>query len=123
MGYQPNILNKGDIVYINGVRLRAKYDFNNDDKNLLLKREEKPQTYVTFSGLGKDGCRKAEEIDGSNDIGFVQSDIHTVCSGEPVCLYQNNDLGVERVNALVFNKDGNYRVSVNGENIIVMRES
>lgn len=47
MGYQPNVVNAGDIVYINGVRFRVRYDFNNarGDKNLLLIREEEPKMY------------------------------------------------------------------------------
>ena len=48
MSYQPNILNAGDIVVINGERFRVKYDFNRakGDKNLLLKFEESaPKEY------------------------------------------------------------------------------
>ena len=48
MGYAPNVVSKGDIVIVNGVRFRVKYDFNlaKGDKNLLLKKENQPNTYV-----------------------------------------------------------------------------
>lgn len=59
-----NILNKNDIVYINGVRFRVKYDFGEADKNLLLKREESPQTYIAYSSLGADGCKTVEQVKG-----------------------------------------------------------
>lgn len=48
MSYSPNVISKGDIVLINGVRFRVRYDFNlaHGDKNLLLKREEEPKTFI-----------------------------------------------------------------------------
>lgn len=70
MGYQPNVVNQGDIIYINGVRFRAKYDFNlaKGDNNLLLKKEDIPQTFVAYSGLGPDGCKRAEEIKSKENL-------------------------------------------------------
>ena len=49
MGYQPNVVSKGDVVIINGVRFRVKDDFvlAHGDKNLLLKLEKnEPQTFI-----------------------------------------------------------------------------
>lgn len=47
MSYAPNVVSAGDIVVINGVRFKVKYDFNlaKGDKNLLLKREEEPSVF------------------------------------------------------------------------------
>ena len=48
MGYSLNVVSKGDIVIINGVRFCVKYDFNlaEGHKNLWLKRiGDKPKEY------------------------------------------------------------------------------
>lgn len=47
-GYAPNVVSAGDIVIINGVRFKVKYDFNlaKGDKNLLLKRESEPNMFI-----------------------------------------------------------------------------
>lgn len=52
MGYQVPLVSKGDVVIINGVRFRVKYDFvpGHGDKNLLLKMEKnEPQTFVAIT--------------------------------------------------------------------------
>lgn len=53
MGYQPNVVNKGDYVEINGVTFIAKKDFNRlrDAKLVLIPVEyEKPRYYVANEG-------------------------------------------------------------------------
>ncbi len=51
MCYAPNVLSKGDICWINGVRFRCKYDFNvaKGDKNLLLIREDEPKVHMAYT--------------------------------------------------------------------------
>lgn len=51
MTYAPNVLSKGDICWINGVRFRCKYDFNiaKGDKNLLLIREDEPKVHMAYT--------------------------------------------------------------------------
>ena len=47
-----NVVNAGDIVFINGVRFRVKYDFNlaHGDKHLLLRKENEPSVYEAKIG-------------------------------------------------------------------------
>lgn len=61
MGYSPNVVSKHDIIYINGVRFRAKYDFNlaHGDKNLLLQiMPEEPKTFIAYN----ESVVKKEEV-------------------------------------------------------------
>lgn len=48
MGYQPNVINKGDIIIINGTRFKALKDFNKQTNNILKLKiiNEKPKTYI-----------------------------------------------------------------------------
>lgn len=53
MGYQPNVVNKGDYVEINGATFIAKKDFNRlrDNKLVLIPVEDvKPRYYVANEG-------------------------------------------------------------------------
>ena len=52
MGYQPNVVNKDDIVQINGVSFKVLNDFNNlKDKRLLLKRVDTPERKFYIAGV------------------------------------------------------------------------
>lgn len=69
MDHNTNILQKGDIVWINGTRFRVPYSFDPaKDNNLLLKKEDPIQTFVAYSGLGPDGCKRAEEIKSKENL-------------------------------------------------------
>lgn len=49
MGYQPNVVNKGDVLVINGRRLEATKDFNAQTDTVLklrLVKHEKPRTIL-----------------------------------------------------------------------------
>ena len=51
MSWNVNVVNKGDVIVINGVRFCARYDFNiaEGHKNLLLKRiGDVPNEYVAI---------------------------------------------------------------------------
>ena len=56
MSYQPNVINKGDYVEINGVTFIAKKDFNRlrDTKLVLIPVEDvKPRYYVANKGMDR----------------------------------------------------------------------
>ena len=56
MGYQPNIINKGDYVEINGAIFFAKKDFNRlrDNKLVLIPVEDtKPRYYVANKDMDR----------------------------------------------------------------------
>lgn len=49
MGYQPNVVNKGDIIVINNVEFKVMNDFNlqkNRGLKLLLNDAPKPKKYI-----------------------------------------------------------------------------
>lgn len=49
MGYQPNVVNKGDVLVINGRRFEATKDFNAQTDTVLklrLVKHEKPRTIL-----------------------------------------------------------------------------
>jgi hypothetical protein len=49
MGYQPNVVNKGDVLIINGRRFEATKDFNAQTDTVLklrLVKREKPRTII-----------------------------------------------------------------------------
>jgi hypothetical protein len=49
MGYQPNVVNKGDVLIINGRRFEATKDFNAQTDTVLklrLVKHEKPRTII-----------------------------------------------------------------------------
>ena len=49
MGYQPNVVNKGDVLMINGKRFKAIKDFNAQTDTVLklrLVKHEKPKTII-----------------------------------------------------------------------------
>ena len=51
MGYQPNVVNKGDVLIINGRRFEAKKDFNAQTDTVLklrLVKNEKTETIVVI---------------------------------------------------------------------------
>lgn len=52
MGYQPNVVNKDDIVQINGVSFKVLNDFNNLKNNMLfLKRVDVPERKFYIAGV------------------------------------------------------------------------
>ena len=54
MGYQPNVLNKGDIVMINGYSFEALKDFNAlKDCKMVLRRVEIPEKKYYIAGVEK----------------------------------------------------------------------
>lgn len=49
MGYQPNVVNKGDIIVINNVEFKVMNDFNlqrNKGLKLSLNDDPKPRKYI-----------------------------------------------------------------------------
>lgn len=49
MGYQPNVVNKGDIIVINNVEFKVMNNFNlqrNKGLKLSLNDEPKPKKYI-----------------------------------------------------------------------------
>ena len=54
MGYQPNVLNKGDIVMINGYSFETLKDFNaSKDYKIVLRRVEIPERKYYIAGVEK----------------------------------------------------------------------
>lgn len=60
MGYQPNVVNKGDVLLINGRRFQAIKDFNAQKDTVLklrLIKHEKPRTiFVIDEGEKNEQC-------------------------------------------------------------------
>lgn len=51
MGYQPNVINKGNVLLINGRRFEAIKDFNAQTDTILklrLVKHEKPKTILVI---------------------------------------------------------------------------
>ena len=60
MGYQPNVVNKGDVLLINGRRFEAIKDFNAQKDSVLklrLIKHEKPRTILVIDeGENNEQC-------------------------------------------------------------------
>lgn len=48
MSYAPNVVNKDDLIYINGVAFKVKKDFNliKGDRKLVLELDNRPKHHV-----------------------------------------------------------------------------
>ena len=48
MSYAPNVVNKDDLIYLNGVTFKVKKDFNlvKGDKKLVLELHNPPKQHV-----------------------------------------------------------------------------
>ena len=51
MSYAPNVVNKDDLIYLNGVTFKVKKDFNliKGDKKLVLELDNRPKHHEYFA--------------------------------------------------------------------------
>ena len=56
MSYAPNVVNKDDLIYVNGVTFKVKKDFNlaRGDKKLVLELDNRPKRHEYSARVQQD---------------------------------------------------------------------